>query len=226
MVSRPSWSDIAKAFARCGLVLRGGFHPADDEDIPDAGQGRSTRTILLVGNAGPDLWDHFGPHSDAGSDPLDRWTREVAEPIAAEFDARAVFPFDKPPLPFQRWAMRAEPVHSSPLGILIHPDHGLWHAYRAALMFAEAIDLPPADDRPSPCEACADRPCLTGCPVGAFSAAGYDVAACASYLKSPAGQVCLETGCQARNACPVASDRGYGPAQIRFHMAAFRRAVC
>ena len=30
----------------------------------------------------------------------------------------------------------------SPLGILIHPDWGLWHSYRGALAFRERLDLP------------------------------------------------------------------------------------
>ena len=40
--------------------------------------------------------------------------------------------------------MRAEAVAPSPLGILIHPDYGLWHAYRGALAFAERLALPRA----------------------------------------------------------------------------------
>ena len=108
----------------------------------------------------------------------------------------------------------------------MHPDYGLWHAYRAALLFAEEIALPPRDDRPIPCETCAEKPCLTACPVGAFSGDGYDVPACAGYLASPDGFECLDGGCRARDACPVAADRRYAPDQIRFHMAAFKRAVC
>ena len=53
-----------------------------------------------------------------------------------------------------RWAQRAEPLHPSPLGVLIHPVHGLWHAYRGALAFAEPIELPPRADLPSPCASC------------------------------------------------------------------------
>src|SRR4030095_137820 len=49
-----------------------------------------------------------------------------------------------------RWAMRAEAVAPSPLGILIHPDYGLWHAYRGALAFAERLALPPRGARPLP----------------------------------------------------------------------------
>ena len=41
----------------------------------------------------------------------------------------ALFPFGGPPhFPFQQWARRAEPVHPSPIGLLIHPIYGLWHS--------------------------------------------------------------------------------------------------
>ena len=139
------------------------------------------------------------------------------------FGASALYPFDGPPYwPFQRWAMRAEPVRPSPLGILIHPRHGLWHAYRAALAFAEEIPLPPREDAPDLCGECADKPCLAACPVGAFGAAGYDVGACLEHLRSAAGRDCMTAGCRARRACPVGQQHAYPPAQAAFHMAAFR----
>ena len=34
--------------------------------------------------------------------------------------------------------------HASPLGLLIHPDYGLWHGYRGALLFAATAH---ADDK-------------------------------------------------------------------------------
>jgi hypothetical protein len=206
-----------------GLIPRGGFATDAADAVPEAGPDTACRTVILVGNAGADMWAHFAPYANSGPNPLDRWTVDVIEPIAAAFGARAVYPFDKPPLPFQRWALRAEPVHPSPLGVLIHPEYGLWHAYRAALLFAETIALPPASERPSPCLSCQGKPCLSACPVAAFGPQGYDVPACASHLSSPPGRDCLEAGCLARGACPVGVP--YAPDQVRFHMRAFHRAV-
>jgi hypothetical protein len=135
-----------------------------------------------------------------------------------------LFPFDGPPfLPFQRWAQKAEPVHPSPLGILIHPDWGLWHAYRGALAFAERIDLPLPDRRSSPCESCAGKPCLTACPVGAFTSAAYDVPTCVTHISAPAGAECI-TGCLARRACPVGLGYHHIAEQARFHQRAFLAA--
>ena len=138
--------------------------------------------------------------------------------------ARAFFPFDQPFPPFQRWAARAENLKASPLGILIHPEYGLWHAYRAALLFATRIALPRADSRPRPCDTCAAKPCLTACPVDAFSEGRFEVSTCVGHIARPAGTECLERGCLARRACPVGRDHAYAPDQARFHMEAFLRA--
>ena len=73
-----------------GLILRGGFHPEPGE----AGL-EGVGTVLLVGNAGPAMWEAFAPHVDGEPNPLDRWTKRVIDPIAEEFGARAVYPFGR-----------------------------------------------------------------------------------------------------------------------------------
>ena len=222
-------TDIAAAVAALGLTLRGGFHPEAADGVPALPDGRPAASLLLVGTVGAAAWPGFAAAPEARDGrphPLDRWTRRVLGGLAAEFGATPLFPFGAPPfLPFQRWAMRAEPVAPSPLGILIHPDHGLWHAYRGALAFAVRLDLPPRSRRPHPCDRCPDRPCLAACPVGAFVAGGYDVAACLGHISGAAGADCMELGCRARRACPVGREHAYPPAQAAFHMRAFRGAA-
>ena len=184
--------------------------------------------VVLVGNAGPALWEAFAASSeyrDGRPDPLDRWTKTVLEPAAHALGAAVFFPFSGPPyLPFQRWARRAEPVHPSPLGMLIHPEFGLWHAYRGALAFAEPIPRVQAKAGSSPCASCPGRPCLDACPVGAFDGSGYDVGACLGHIADSAGQDCVALGCRARRACPVGRKFLYDPAQAAFHMTAFMGA--
>ena len=214
-------ADVHAAIESRGLSYRGAFHPAA-EDLPDApGVG----TLVLVGFTGNTNWRYFrgSPEAQDGApDPLDRWSFRVIGALADELGAAALFPFQGPPwLPFLKWARKAEPVHPSPLGMLIHPDWGLWHSWRGALAFRERFELPPPDRRPRPCDACVEKPCLRACPVNAFAASGYDVAACVAHIDSPAGTDCMEQGCRARRACPVGAEHRYSPDQAHFSMRAF-----
>ena len=216
-------SSLAARIAAAGLTFRGAFHATEADDPPTLPDGRRAVTIVLMGFAGPGDWPGFAGSPEAADglpNALDRWSWRVITTLAEAAGAIALFPFGGPPwLPFLRWAQRAEPVRPSPLGLLIHPDWGLWHAYRGALAFAETLDLPPPDTRPSPCETCADKPCLSGCPVGAFGPDGYDVPKCKTHIASPAGADCMALGCRARRACPVG--RPYDPEEASFHMRAF-----
>ena len=210
-----------------GLMARGGFHPVPEDGVPQVADGSAARTVVMLGGAGGSFWPTFlsSPEAEHPESPLDAWTRRVAGEMSYEFGAVALFPFGGPPyLPFQRWARRAEPVHASPLGLLIHPEYGLWHAYRAALAFTEHIPLPERRAEASPCERCADKPCLTACPVSAFRSGDYDVPRCIGHINRAEGEACLEAACLARRACPVGRDYAYGPDQARFHMSAFLRA--
>jgi len=188
---------IEAALGAQGLILRGGFDPGADDGVPALVDGRPVRTLVMVGNRGSDMWRAFAasPEFATAPDPLNRWSARVIGDLAEAWGARALFPFGGPPhLPFVAWAKRAEPVAESPLGILIHPDYGLWHAYRGALAFAEAFPLPPR---------------------------GYDVSACADHLSAAAGADCMTEACRARRACPIGRDYLYAPEQARFHMTHF-----
>jgi hypothetical protein len=211
---------IRSRIAGHGLSYRGAFHPVEGE--------APGKTLVLVGFIGSENWAAFSGSPEAADgrpDPLDRWSTRVITAVAQSLGATPLFPFGGPRfLPFQRWAQRAEPVHPSPLGILIHPDWGLWHAYRGALAFAEHIDLPPPDCRPSPCNSCLARPCLTACPVGAFSPAGYDVPTCVGHISTSAGADCVTIGCRARRACPIGPQYRHIPEQAEFHQRAFLAA--
>ena len=131
-------TEFSRALGQHGLILRGGFHPREEEGVL-----RGVATVLLVGNAGGAMWEAFAPHVDGARNPLDRWTKRVVDPIAERSARVRSIPSGRW-LPFQRWAIRAETLYASPLGILIHPEYGLWHAWRAALLFEERVELPAA----------------------------------------------------------------------------------
>ena len=235
MTGTPDYRTITSALLDAGLTPRGGFHAEEADNVPAMGDGMRTVTLILAGNVGSSLWQAFsGDHPAESADnelyptQLDDWSREaltrVADALGGPVRCRPLFPFEGPPfLPFIRWAQRAEPVFPSPIGPLIHPEYGLWHAYRGALAFPQAIELPPYPDRRNPCETCEEKPCLAGCPVGAHDGNAFDLDRCVSHIVSDDGANCMAGGCLARRACPVGRGYRYAPDHARFHMVAFRR---
>jgi ferredoxin len=220
-----------------GLQLRGGFCPSPEEAIA-LPNGRPAAVLWLAGNMGGSMWNAFQASSfahDGLPHPLDRWSRHLGDALAQQFGGAALYPFDGPPAqphyhPFQQWASRCEPLFPSPLMLRMHPQHGLWHAYRFALIFstvdtqdrvALAENTGDALQEENPCLSCIEQPCLQACPVQAYDGQGFDVHACRAHVRQDANQVCMTGGCLARNACPVAPHLRYAPAQARFHMQAF-----
>ncbi len=214
---------IKTALEPFGLRLRGIAIPTAGE-ITSCNLGDSARAIALVGNIGSSFWSVFSQtteFADGKPDPLDRWSARVAKQLAPEFNAIPVFPSQGPPYPpFQQWALRAESLHQSPLGLMIHPQYGLWHAYRFALVLPETIQTNQIAEE-LPCLSCVDKPCLNTCPVGAFSTEGYNVPACAKDLQATPHAECFQHGCMARFSCQVGYEYRYVDAQSQFHLQAF-----
>ena len=82
----------------------------------------------------------------------------------------------------------------------------------AAALAAAAPDL---------CASCSGQPCLRACPVSAYTGETFLLDACASHLHSGQGADCMQAGCLARRACPVAQEQRYSPEHAAFHMQAF-----
>jgi len=209
-----------------GLDYRGAFHPISSDSVPDC--GFDAGTVVLVGNIGGAMWPAFEAGRRDEPNALDNWTKRVLGKISGdletEFGKISVFyPSDGPPyMPFQQWAMRADTVYPSPIGALVHPDHGLWHAYRGAMVFKTKLEIPEKPLRTSPCDSCEEKPCLHTCPVNAFVVGSYDTKRCAAHMTTDTGDDCLKYGCLARGACPIGPRRPYPEAQTRFHMGIFR----
>lgn len=196
-----------------GLLVLGAFHPDD-----------AARTIILLGPDEPaGFWPRFAASAEAldgAPDPMNRWSKRVIGGLASGLGAEALYPFSGPPWhPFYDWAVATGRCHRSPVGLLVHDRAGLWASFRGALAVAGQMELP--EPPPKPCDSCADKPCLSACPVGALGARGYDVSACKSYIGSPEGRRCMSRGCQVRAACPVSQNWGREAAQSAFHMTAF-----
>lgn len=222
-----TYAQLCAAAAAVGLACRGGFHPKNGDGVPVWDEG-CARTVVLLGFTGSAQWPVFAAspeHADGAPHPLDRWSQRIIDDLARGFGARALYPFGGPPWwPFQRWAQRAEHLHLSPLRVLIHPEYGLWHAYRGALLFSEMIELPPLKAWSSPCESCREQPCLSACPAGALADGQFLTNRCLTHLVSTQGLACRTGGCLARYACPFAASHRYDAEHAAFHLRAFTAA--
>ncbi len=201
------------------LEVLGGFAVPQDED----GLPPGTRTLLLIGPAEPGFWPHLTaqPEWDGQPDPVDRWSRRVIGRLASDLGAKALFPFGGAPYhPFYAWALRTGQVCDSPVRLLVHARQGLMVSFRGALALKEAVALPPPS--PRPCDTCA-APCLTACPAGALTGAGYDLPGCHGFLDTGDGQNCMTGGCQVRRACPVSQSYARLPQQSGYHMRQFHK---
>lgn len=235
------WLDTTLAVF--GLQQRGHFW-VGEEDGMAASPPLPRGLLVLVGNIGSTFWPHFesSPEAQDGqAHPLDRWSQGIGDTLAAQCKGQAFYPFGGPPhYSFLRWAAKAESLGASPLGLRIHPVHGLWHAYRFALLIPvdmgreATLHRPSTEINPSDlsdiCVQCSTKACLKACPVNAFTPEGYDVARCASYLHTALDQgqdqisACVSHTCQARSACPVGVQYQYTEPHGQFHMRQFMRA--
>lgn len=222
-------SDVLQQY---GLICFGGLEISSDLCASDC-EEMIGKKGLLIGNAGKDMWKIFSQSSefcDHAPDPMNRWTKRVLDDIAKVLGVRVVYPFDQPYWPFQKFAQSAAGVQSSPLGILIHAKFGLWHAFRGLLIFDDTAEFESqiraltvdAKSLIHPCDGCVEKPCLNACPVGAFTGERLDVQSCFTHLDSGTTPECMQSGCQARCACPIAKEHQYDGAQMKFHMKSYR----
>ncbi len=131
-----------------------------------------------------------------------------------------LYPFGGEPYkPFYSWALRSGTVWSSPVHLAVHKDRGLFVSFRGALAVQE--NQKSEDTFESPCAKC-PAPCLTACPVDAFTETGYDVFKCKSHISDLDSSNCKSLGCKTRRSCPVGADfREFE--QSAFHMENFLR---
>lgn len=211
-----------------GLIFGGVLDEQEIEELPAGDKEIYARQLILVGNAGSAIWRPFvdsPEYRDSMTDPMDRWSRRIGEDLAQHLGGRAIFPWEGPPYPpFLEWARKAGQSFPSPVSLFVHPEYGLWQAWRFALVLPQPLTgIAQARDDQSPCVNC-PQPCLEACPVDAFSSEGYRVDQCVEYLRSDERSACREQGCAARRACPAGKAFSYEPDHARFHMDAFLKS--
>ena len=194
------------------------------------------RRLVLLGNGGRTFWRALtadraatkrAPTEHPAEHPVDTFSLHLAREFVVHCggnpdDPRSMevlypAPVEQPfPLSLQALGEFVHWVHPSPLGLGIHPEFGLWNAYRAAFLTDLPLPVTVAAPHASPCSACQEKPCVTTCPAAAVDPeVGLDLWGCSHFRLTP-DSPCTER-CLARLACPVGADQRYHADQIAYH---------
>lgn len=187
----------------------------------------SYRQLILIGHAGRALWEAVKAFGLASANPIDDFTVRAVEAWASRslVGLRWERPFPgEAPLPLQRLGQLAGWHHPSPFMVGVNWAWGPWFAYRAVLLADSRFQPTPPVPGDSPCDACAERPCVLRCVGGALAQGAYDAERCGDYRAQP-GSRC-EATCLARLACPVGREHRYEERQLRHaYGASLKRAA-
>lgn len=219
-------SDISEQLAGFGLNL---FALLDAGKIDDSAIPSETSVVALVGNHGRQLWDCLPANWQQQKHPIDDFSEATVSRVLTATIGNSgwtmLFP-DRSSLavPALQDLGRAAGWHNpSPLGNGIHPEHGLWFAYRSVVAIDfEIASLGASSALPaegfgddSPCISCIEQPCIKSCPPSALSVGNApDLMACVNFRssdQSPCAEQCL-----ARQQCPIGVQSRYADEQIRY----------
>lgn len=192
-------------------------------------------SLLLIGHAGRAFWEAMSSGWPQGADPVDQFSANISEQALQAYLANTprqrLFPDDHCPVNLMALGRLLGWHSTSPLGMGIHAEYGLWSAYRA-LWWLDAV-LEPAEQQPcqivstiaaSLCATCQTQACIRACPASALSIQGPpELGACADYRLSNHSQ--CHSDCLARQACPVATEHRYTQAQMAYHYDLSRSAI-
>lgn len=179
------------------------------------------KSLLLIGNSGPTLWQVMPANYLQRQHPVDEYTAETLQQLfpaeLPDVHWQVLFPAlaDAHVPNLQQLGQLAGWHHPSPLGNGINRLCGLWFAYRAVVV----VDrwLPPSKPLvgDSPCLSCVNTPCIAACPASALVVGQIPrLVACVKYRSEPRS-ACAQT-CLARLACPVATECRYTEDQTSY----------
>ncbi|MBX2881069.1 MAG: hypothetical protein KTR32_14090 [Granulosicoccus sp.] len=200
--------------------------PALEDGASSPGTDRLKRqSVLLIGNAGPAFWAACQA-SDLSQepDPVDRYSaRQVTEALTRfvpDIPHRLLYPASDCAIALQSLGAMAGWHQPSPLGIGMHPQAGLWFAYRAVVLLdAEWAPTAAPESVANYCAECKTQDCIQTCPADALSMGDTpDLGRCGNFRleeNSPCQDQCL-----ARIACPVFTELRYSREQVRHHYVA------
>lgn len=192
-------------------------------DAAEIALGKYQR-LVLVGHGGRRMWQAMQTRAMHTADPVDDYsvakTRQFIKQYLDGVPVLWLYPGTPYLVPLQQLGEAAGWSYRSPLGSGISPVYGVWFAYRAAFLVADAVPLMRDTLGISPCASCPDKPCIATCPASAAAETAFNVHACAAYrlqVHSPCADRCL-----ARLACPFFPDHRYTMDQVQYH---YRRSL-
>ncbi|MEE9278685.1 MAG: hypothetical protein V3V67_00785 [Myxococcota bacterium] len=217
-------AELGGALARFGLNLALPL-PVEEYDRiapppwQTANVAPGTEGVLVVGNGGGALWEHFrrSPEAEQRRDPLDSYTERALRETAESLDppgSVALYTDRRQDayLPMVALGRRAGCGSPGRVGVLIHPEYGPWIALRGLLYLRDP--LPFEEPEPfDPCSGC-PAPCAVACRGGVLGPDGVDVEGC--FRTKILDSTCRRR-CDARLACVVGPEHAYSSEQFLHH---------
>ncbi|MDT8447151.1 MAG: hypothetical protein RRB13_09710 [bacterium] len=182
-------------------------------DLPAGG------TLILIGHGGQLFWQMARAHWPEGKDPIDRLSKRWGERFAALeglSEPRILFPFGETRRPLLSLARLMGMGFTSPLGMTIDPEFGLWTALRCLIWTPDSFEAPTQPQQAHPCEDCGPKPCLAACPVQAPQWPGEMLRDVCVDERTREGSDCARA-CLSRLACPLAEEHRYLQEQRDYH---------
>ncbi|MCO4773420.1 MAG: hypothetical protein KDA24_25530 [Deltaproteobacteria bacterium] len=208
--------------AAAGLNVQAVMHSRRVTHVLEGLDVASWPTLLLFGSTGSALWDALtAANWLERPDPVDSWCGTRLASLRDSLPCRGVFVFpSRAPVDVVALGRAAGWAHPTPLGLGMHPEHGLWVGYRGALLLDTSLPERGVIAAPSPCEECRDTPCVTECLGQAVEPGGLLIDTCFTQRLAPSP---CATRCASRLACPVGAEHRYSDPQIAHHQASGNR---
>ena len=223
---------IALKFLELGINLQACFElnqmPQElqaeiSKQVPESAE---FKYMALFGNGGTRYWQSVQNDLNDDAHPVDSFFIRSAERLFGNAknnvsDYKIVYPGNHF-VPLQQLGKLAGWHHDSTMGLGIHPEFGLWFAYRGVVLFNcdDTRDFKPylehtAQSAESPCDSCEDKPCIPACPAKSITEARYDVSLCTDYRMSTDSS--CQYRCISRQVCPIGKKHRYLSDQLKYH---------
>jgi len=182
------------------------------------------QSVVVIGNGGRQMWTHFIEYLQADQ----RRFYDSQHPLD-DFIEHHIGLVDPTPPPSRRWIRCAATENTfidfrslarqaglglqSHMGLIIHPEYGLWISFRAAILTTEQLPLTEPVTNNSPCYDC-PKYCEKNCIGAAFVDTQFSINRCSKFHKE--SYLCHKQ-CNSRAACPVGIQHQHSEVQQCFH---------